>query len=236
MLSIIIITKNEQKLLPKLLKSIKNQSFKDYEIIVCDANSRDNTQKIAKKYGCRVLNGGLPAVGRNIGGKAAKGGIILFLDSDTYMDDTKFLEKALDYFNSNKVDIQVHALTPISDRIIDKILYYFTNNFFRLIKYFKPMGGGPCIFVRKKLFKKVGGFNETLHLGEDHEFIEKCSKKGKYIFYYNLPLKASVRRLEKEGRWGLTKKYCISALQVLRGKQVKHGKVPKSLAYDFNYK
>ena len=49
MISIVIPTLNEEKYLSKLLKSIKNQTFKDYEIIVSDNNSKDNTKKIAKK-------------------------------------------------------------------------------------------------------------------------------------------------------------------------------------------
>ena len=51
MLSIIIPTYNEEEYLPKLLNCIKNQTHKDYEIIVADANSKDKTRQIAKKYG-----------------------------------------------------------------------------------------------------------------------------------------------------------------------------------------
>ena len=47
-LSIIIPTKNEEEYLTALLKSIKKQTFKDYEIIVADNNSKDKTRKIAK--------------------------------------------------------------------------------------------------------------------------------------------------------------------------------------------
>ena len=64
-LSIIIPTYNEEEYLPNLLKSIESQKFKDYEVIVADANSCDNTVKIAKNYGCTVVQGGMPGVGRN---------------------------------------------------------------------------------------------------------------------------------------------------------------------------
>ena len=50
-LSIIIPTYNEEEYLPLLLESIKQQDFRDYEIIVADANSKDNTVKIAEEYG-----------------------------------------------------------------------------------------------------------------------------------------------------------------------------------------
>ena len=67
--SIIIPTYNEEEYLPVLLDSIKEQDFDDYEIIVADANSTDKTVEIAKDYGCIVVEGGLPAVGRNNGAK-----------------------------------------------------------------------------------------------------------------------------------------------------------------------
>jgi glycosyltransferase involved in cell wall biosynthesis len=79
MLSIIIITKNEEKYLPKLLNSIKKQNYKNYEIIVSDAKSIDSTRKIAKKCNCKIINEGLPSIGRNNGAKYTKGDLLLFL-------------------------------------------------------------------------------------------------------------------------------------------------------------
>src|SRR3989338_639976 len=55
MLSIIIPTHNEENYLPKLLKCIKKQDHKDYEIIVGDSFSTDKTIKIARNYGCRII-------------------------------------------------------------------------------------------------------------------------------------------------------------------------------------
>ncbi len=74
MISIIIPTLNEEKYLPKLLRSIKEQDFKEeLEIIVADANSEDKTREIAKKFSCKIVEGGLPAKARNEGAKIAKG-------------------------------------------------------------------------------------------------------------------------------------------------------------------
>ena len=72
----------EEEYLPKLLESIKSQDFTDYEIIVADAQSDDNTREIAKEYGCIVVEGGLPGPGRNRGAEVAQGEMLLFLDSD----------------------------------------------------------------------------------------------------------------------------------------------------------
>ena len=72
-ISIIIPTYNEEDYLPALLKSIQRQNFKDLEVIVADAHSTDKTLEIAKKYNCKIVPGGLPAVGRNNGAKIAQG-------------------------------------------------------------------------------------------------------------------------------------------------------------------
>ena len=84
-LSCIIITLNEERLLPNLLESIKGQTYKNYEVIVADYYSRDKTREIAKDYGCIITNGGNYTVGRNNGAKVAKGKYFLFLDADSYL-------------------------------------------------------------------------------------------------------------------------------------------------------
>ena len=90
MLSIIIPTHNEENYLPKLLKCIKKQDYKDYEIIIGDSFSTDKTIEIARNYGCRIIkdtvpNGG-PAMGRNNAAKKARGEMLLFLDAASRID------------------------------------------------------------------------------------------------------------------------------------------------------
>ncbi len=84
-LSIIIPTFNEESYLPHLLESIKRQDFSDYEVIVADAGSKDSTRDIAQEWGCKVVEGGLPSVGRNRGTEAASGEYLLFFDSDVFL-------------------------------------------------------------------------------------------------------------------------------------------------------
>jgi glycosyltransferase involved in cell wall biosynthesis len=56
MISVIIPARNEEKNLPELLESLKNQTYKKkFEIIVVDGKSKDRTREIAKSYGCRVI-------------------------------------------------------------------------------------------------------------------------------------------------------------------------------------
>ena len=83
MLSIIIPTLNEEEYLPRLLESIRRQTYRDYEIIVADNNSEDQTRAIAESFGARVSPGGNhPGKGRNRGAEAAKGVIVASSLSD----------------------------------------------------------------------------------------------------------------------------------------------------------
>lgn len=105
-LSIIIPTYNEEEYLPILLESIKTQNFTDYEIIVADANSTDKTCEIAQKYDCIIVEGGMPAVGRNNGANIAKGEYLLFLDSDLKLTDD-YLRKVIYEFKMERLGIGI---------------------------------------------------------------------------------------------------------------------------------
>ncbi|MBI5350419.1 MAG: glycosyltransferase, partial [Chloroflexi bacterium] len=93
-LSVIIPALNEAATLPQLLHALNHQTRKPDEIIVADAGSKDDTRQIACDHGASVVDGGLPAVGRNAGAAAATGDIFLFLDSDVLPRPT-FIARAL---------------------------------------------------------------------------------------------------------------------------------------------
>ena len=104
-ISIIIPTKNEEKYLPRLLQSLKNQTVQPLEIIVADAKSEDLTVKIARDFGAKIVKGGRPAVGRNSGAKIARGDIFMFIDADIVLEDEKTLENAYKEFEERQSDV-----------------------------------------------------------------------------------------------------------------------------------
>jgi len=231
MLSIIIPTYNEEKYLPKLLQSIKEQNFSDYEIIVADADSTDNTGEIAESYGCKVVTGGSPAAGRNNGAKAARGEYLLFLDADVILTE-RYLESALNEFIENNQGIGITQLMPLSERRKDKILHDFANLFMRGVENIKPHGAGCYgILTTKKLHEEVSGFDETYDFGEDSNYIEKIGKISSFKVLRKPRLLISTRRLEKEGLATLTRIYAKSTLYDLLGKRVTAGE----LNYNFGY-
>ena len=205
-ISIIIPALNEEKSLPYTLESIKEQDFNDFEIIIADAGSTDKTVAIAEKYGCKIVKGGMPAVGRNSGAKAANGEWLLFLDADVYLSD-KFLSFLLAEAEETEADIASCAIIPLSDKIIDQIMHGVANAYINLTQYFYPHAPGFCIFVKKSLHEKIHGFDEGLKLAEDHEYVKRAMEHGNYRILKKPKIYVSVRRLESDGRFNVAAKY-----------------------------
>lgn len=211
MLSIIIPTLNEEKYLPKLLNSIKKQGFNDYEIIIADNNSKDRTRQIAKKYGCKIVRGGNPPTARNNGAKAAKGNILLFLDADS-MIDKDFLKNSLNDVQNRKLDVAGSYLHPLSNNLIDRIFLGIFNVWTYLTQFFYPNACGSGIFCKKWLHEKAKGFDETIKLSEDMDYVKRCGKFGKFRLLKNSKVRYSMRRYENEGRSKVAFKLLLSAL------------------------
>ena len=81
--SVIITTRNEERNIEKVLVSVKNQTYKDIEIIVVDNDSMDKTVEIAKRFTKRVYNKGPErSAQRNLGVEKARGRYVLIVDAD----------------------------------------------------------------------------------------------------------------------------------------------------------
>jgi glycosyltransferase involved in cell wall biosynthesis len=203
-ISVIIPAFNEEKFLGNCLLSLKEQDFKDFEIIVVDKNSTDKTAEIVKKF--RVIlvsekNQGV-AFARNKGAKIAKGEILVFTDADTILPKD-WLSRIKEEFEKDKELIAFGGSCefysgPISARLASKFLL---KPFLFLDKLFS--GGfnlmGCNMAVKRKAFFKVGGFNEKLKLNEDVEISYRLRKIGKIKFDPNFKVKTSGRRF----RYGL---------------------------------
>ena len=217
-LSCIIITLNEEKCLPKLLNSLKKQTFKNFEIIVADFNSKDKTRKIAKKYGCKVTIGGKPSVARNNGAKIARGKYLVFLDADSILQKN-FIEVNFNKFKDSKAGAGSVLVTPLSNKIIDKILFKIYNTLALFLSKFSPHGTGACMFIRRDIFKKIKGFNEKIVFAEDFNLFKRAKKYGGFILL-PLNINISVRRLEKDGRLKFAGKLLFGGLYRLFYKEI----------------
>lgn len=118
--SIIIPVYNVEKYIKKCLDSVFSQTYKDYEVIVVNDGTKDNSMNIVKEYDVKIINQknqGLSEA-RNVGLKNAKGEYILFLDSDDYIE--KDLLKELDKSISNKPDVVRFQIQEVYEDKVNK--------------------------------------------------------------------------------------------------------------------
>ncbi|MBI4095531.1 MAG: glycosyltransferase [DPANN group archaeon] len=222
MLSIIIPTYNETRYVGKLLQSLCNQTYKDFEVIIADANSKDNTEKVvnsfAEKLRLRFIRqaGKGVANARNCGAKIASGDLLLFLDADVVLKNY-FLEFALREFEKRALNAASVYMRPIEGefglfgrkRAWDRLVWQiFFNTVIGVSQYIYPGAIGICIFCKKNIHNKIGGFDETIKIGEDFEYIGRASKIGKFRVMYR-SIFVSVRRAEMEGRLRNLLKYVL---------------------------
>jgi glycosyltransferase involved in cell wall biosynthesis len=114
LVSIVIPTYNSEKTLAECLESIKNQTYKNVEIIVVDSYSRDETVKIAKSFDIKVLQTNWKLLGaRYLGFKESVGNVILLLDSDQVLERTA-VERAVKMLNDgyDMLCLEEHTFEP----------------------------------------------------------------------------------------------------------------------------
>lgn len=215
--SVIIPTLNEQLLLPNLLQDLQAQTWRDFEIIVADAGSHDDTVEIARRFGATVVPGGMPAVGRNRGAQNARGEFLVFLDADTRVAPD-FLHNVYTEMEERYLDLATCEMVPISGNTLDSLLHDFANLAVKLSQFADPHAPGFCIIISRRLFRRVGGFDENLKLAEDHDLVKRASRFRSLRVLTSTQVQVSVRRLDKEGRARLISKYlAVELYRVLFG-------------------
>lgn len=219
-ISVIIPTLNEEKYLPILLHSLKQQTFRDFEVIVADAGSTDKTKEVAEGLGAKLVPGGMPGPGRNRGAEAANGDLLFFFDADVVLPNT-FLEKAYGEMEEKMMDLATCEFKPDSKFQLDNILFKLANLTVRINQKFNPRAAGFCIFISRRLFRRVGGFDESVKIAEDHDLVDRATKFRPLNFLNSVNLTVSIRRLEKEGRFSLIEKYMQVEMHLLTKGSVK---------------
>lgn len=172
LVSVIVPTKNSSKFLEACLQSIKAQTYKNIEIIVVDNFSTDDTQEIARKYTDKVCSQGPERSAQvNYGVEQASGEYVYKVDSDFVLDPhvvEQCVETALKGFDAvvvhNTPDERVSWIAKIRKFEVDMYKYDLTHSSAR--------------FVKKDVYRAIGGFNPKITAGEDYDFQNKLNRGG----------------------------------------------------------
>jgi len=219
-LTVIIPTLNEIAYLPQLLDALAVQTRLPDEVIVADAGSKDGTAELARARGARIINGGMPAVGRNAGARAAKGDLLLFLDADV-LPPPDFIARVLEEFEQKKQDVATCFIAPLDGNPLDGMICVGTNLYFQIIQPVSPHAPGFCILSKRTIHEKMGGFDESLTLSEDIDYARRAKRHGKFGILSSTRIPVSMRRVGKEGLLGLGLKYAWCEIYALMGKPVR---------------
>ncbi|MFH0961191.1 MAG: glycosyltransferase [archaeon] len=225
-ISVVIPALNEEEYLPKLLSDLKKQvDAPQFEIIVADGGSKDRTRELARKAGARIVRGGnSPAIARNGGARFARGELVFFLDADVRVPQ-KFVARVYSEMERRYLDLATCHFYSTSNLEIDSLMHRFANFYLHLNRTIDPHLPGFCIFCSRRLFERVGGFDEKLRLSEDHDFAKRASIFRPIEFVESTSVRVSIRRLRKEGRVGLSVKYLraeIYRILGIKGKRIEY--------------
>jgi len=185
--SVIIPTYNQADLLQKALKSVINQAFQNWEAIVIDNYSEDNTKEIVESIrDSRIKhvlfsNKGIIAASRNHGIHLARADNIAFLDSDDLWYPSK-LSICLDYIKQG-ADAVCHGLLIRKDGILQNKLIPTPpyQNFYKTLLYNgNSIIATSAVMMKKQCFDRFGVFSEDpgMVTAEDYELWLRLSKRN----------------------------------------------------------
>ena len=189
--SVIIPVFNGAATIDRALKSVFDQTFFDYEIVICDDGSTDDTQSVLAKYGdklriVRQPNRGLPAA-RNAAVTASRGELLALIDHD-------------DEWLPQKLELAVAAMRSDPGAALlysDKIVVNEASEEFRLSEVRPDTAHAPTmdemltriwpitpstVVMRREAFDRAGGFCEQLISAEDIHFWLLMREQGHFIY------------------------------------------------------
>ncbi len=191
LISIIIPTFNSSSTIQSNLDSIKKQTYMNYEIIVIDNNSTDETIEIVKKNNLKNIqmiiekdNGIYDAINKGI--LKSNGDLISVLHSDDIYNHDDVLKNVINSFHYKKnIEIVYGDLVYVKNNDINSVLRYWKPGEFKkniFLKGWQPPH--PSFFAKKKLFKSYGMYNTKIGNSADVELMHRFLENFNINFYY----------------------------------------------------
>ncbi len=193
---VVFIKKDEN---PGDFKAVQAKAKTLCELTIVVTHGKDDTEGAVSKYagaGVNLISGSFSGVSeaRNIGASVSRGDVFLFLDADTLLNDG-FI-KRLDDFKDKRNFIGTSKLLPDINTAKARI-FMFCNNIAHVISKTSM----ALIFCHSDVYKKIGGFDERMQVGEDLKFINIALKNkfGKFKYIGDISAVTSMRRFEING-------------------------------------
>lgn len=193
-ISVVVPAYNEEELIGQCLDALKRQTVKADEIIVVDNNSKDRTEKIAKKYGAIVVKEKRQGASyaRNAGFNRATGDIILRTDADTVVPKN-WIEKIKKNFSDPEIGIVCGGVEYYGKLLnpLSHLLIFWIDDIFG----YKAITG-PNFGIRRSIWNKI---KQEVHMDnskfhEDLDLAIHAQKYGKNLRDYTLMVKSSSRK------------------------------------------
>ena len=189
-ISIITCVLNNQRFIEDSIKSFENQDYQNKEHVIIDGGSSDNTVEIVEKFRKKNLiffssrdNGIYDALNKGI--NFSSGNIIGILHSDDFFENKNVISNVIEVFKNTDADLVYGDLVYVSKNKQNKIRHWQAGEFFE--KNIKKgwMPPHPAVFVKKKIFDRIGNYNTDYKISSDYDFLIRAlidrSIKKKYI-------------------------------------------------------
>ena len=193
MISIITATFNSAKTLKDTIQSVLRQTNKDFEYLIIDGGSTDETIDIVKSYESE-FSGRLKWVSEkdqgiydamNKGIKMASGDVVGILNSDDYFTSDDILQTVDNAFKSHEIDAIYGDIHFIRDGNPQKCVRYYSSRMFRPFWLrFGFMPAHPSFYCKREVFEKAGLYSLDYKIGADYEMMVRLFKKYRIMSQY----------------------------------------------------
>jgi glycosyltransferase involved in cell wall biosynthesis len=202
-ISVIVPAFNEEKLLVASLRSMKaameafSEAGCESELVVCNNNSTDNTESLARQEGAKVIFEPVNQIARarNTGASAATGDWLVFVDADSHPSRELFRDVVATIRRGNVLaggsTVKVDGDHPVAN---------FVVGFWNALSRFRKWAAGSFIFCDAKAFGEVGGFSNELYASEEIELFQRLHRRAKalgrkIVILHEHPLITSDRKM-----------------------------------------
>jgi glycosyltransferase involved in cell wall biosynthesis len=177
--SIIIPTNNSGETLEECLRSVQDQNYPLYEIVIVDNFSNDGTLETAKEFGAKIIQEKCnPAQARNIGVDNSTGKYVLFLDSDQVLSPT-VVEECVERCENEKVGMVIISEVFLGKGFWNSCSATWKNCYEEVARLYRDrryiIHNIPRFFIREEI-TRVGMLDNSLFWGEDYDLYRKLKR------------------------------------------------------------